>query len=62
MILAYPAPLTYFISKDNFLDVTSIFKWSTQSNFASQTFGVDLDEQKIEIVASESQIHNFKMS
>lgn len=60
MVLAYPTPVTYFISKENFLDVTSIFKWSPITNYEGGTFGVDISDQKIEIVASDSQIQNFK--
>jgi len=60
MVLAYPAPVTYFISKENFLDVTSIFKWSPRPNHESGTFSVDLHDQKIEIVSLESQIQTFK--
>jgi len=60
MVLAYPKPLRYFISKENFLDITSIFKWKPKPNQANGIFDVGISEQKIEIIALESQTKIFK--
>lgn len=60
MVLAYPAPVVYFISKENFMDVTSIFQWMPKPNQKNGTFDVEISEQKIEIISSEAQTKIFK--
>lgn len=60
MVLAYPAPVVYFISKENFMDVTSIFEWKRKPNQKNGTFDVGISDQKIEIISSEAQTKIFK--
>jgi len=60
MVLAYPSPVTYFISKDNFKTITSIFRYTQKPNHERDSFSVDLDDQTIQIVALDSQIKLFR--
>jgi hypothetical protein len=60
MVVAYPSPVRYFISKDNFKTITSIFKYSGTPNHERDTFTVDLNDQVIQIVALDSQISLFR--
>ena len=61
-VLAYPAPKTYYIAKDNFKTITSIFEWKALVNHEKDAFSVDLNvnDDKVVIVALASQIALFK--
>lgn len=59
-VLAYPAPETYYIAKENFREITSIFEWTVRDDTPKDTFSVDVDEKRIFILAQKSQIQTFK--
>lgn len=59
-ILGIAAPETQFISRDFFKSVTSLFDYSINNNIPEGQWRVNLDDNRISIVANNAQIGYFR--